>query len=511
MSAYEDTLYDDFPFVTAHPAHVGAIAALFGVPAPDLDTVRMLDVGCALGGHLLPLAELHPDAEFVGIDLSTAQIAEARARADALGLSNVDLRVADLTTVDPASLGRFDVIVCHGVYAWVPREAQLALWTLIRRCLAPNGVAYVSTNVQPGWHLRGIVRGVLGRLVAPGLPDRERVHRAKVALEAWKATLEDRKGAWSEAVLAELRSLERTSDAYLLYEHLAAINEPVWFDHLAADAAAAGLQYLGDAVASDMFRPLPESASAWVDEGGGGDPIARETLTDLLTQRMFRRSLWVHREQLLDRELFGRRLEGLQVACPLASESPVALDDAPAVFSGPAGASVTVDDPLVKAALLELASAWPGGLPFEAVCAQARARLGGAARGADRNHIGRELLDAWSKGLCEIRTAYPAIAPVAGALPTATALARSQALRGDAGCVNLRHMRIALGHTERAVLARLDGAHDRKALAQALVADAEAGRVEVRRRGVPTTDPLVLRAVVEAVLQTLAGAGFLMG
>src|SRR6185295_15692724 len=57
--------------------------------------------------------------------------------------------------------GQFDYIICHGVYSWVPAEIRAKILTICSRNLAPNGVAYVSYNANPGWHMRGMVREIL--------------------------------------------------------------------------------------------------------------------------------------------------------------------------------------------------------------------------------------------------------------------------------------------------------------------------------------------------------------
>ena len=45
-----------------------------------IDTCRVLELGCATGGNLLPMAETLPAAQFVGVDLSDAQIETASAK-----------------------------------------------------------------------------------------------------------------------------------------------------------------------------------------------------------------------------------------------------------------------------------------------------------------------------------------------------------------------------------------------------------------------------------------------
>ena len=107
---------------STHPDRLATIATLFGATPPPVAEASVLELGCARGGNLIPMAVAAPDAHFVGIDLSGRQVDDAREVASKLNLTNIDLRHASILDVD-ASYGEFDYIICHGVYAWVPRES----------------------------------------------------------------------------------------------------------------------------------------------------------------------------------------------------------------------------------------------------------------------------------------------------------------------------------------------------------------------------------------------------
>src|SRR5262249_45705279 len=116
--------------------------------------------GCASGGNLIPMAEGLPGSEFVGIDLSERQVAQGRATVADLGLGNIDLRRLNVLDVAP-DLGRFDYVIAHGGYSWVPAPVREKLLAVCRGHLAPNGVAFVSYNPYPGWHSRQAVREMM--------------------------------------------------------------------------------------------------------------------------------------------------------------------------------------------------------------------------------------------------------------------------------------------------------------------------------------------------------------
>src|SRR5260370_14025547 len=128
-------------------------------PAPVTDC-RVLEIGCGNGANLIPLAYHLPESRFTGIDLAAAPIAAACTMAGELGLSNIDLRVADLRDLGP-EVGEFDYIFAHGLYSWIPAEVRDRLLAVGRQPLAPEGVAFVSYNVYPGRYPRQMIREIL--------------------------------------------------------------------------------------------------------------------------------------------------------------------------------------------------------------------------------------------------------------------------------------------------------------------------------------------------------------
>ena len=91
-ASYDDVPYESHPFPQTHPGRLAAAARLFGLEVPPLRTARVLELGCAAGGNLIPLAARFPEARFVGVDLSQRQIDGGSSRIAALKLSNISLR-----------------------------------------------------------------------------------------------------------------------------------------------------------------------------------------------------------------------------------------------------------------------------------------------------------------------------------------------------------------------------------------------------------------------------------
>ncbi len=96
----------------------------------------VLEAGCGVGAQTLTLARHSPGARIISVDVSAASIAEAKSRADAAGLTNVEFRQGDIFALpfDPES---FDHLFVCFVLEHLSRPVE-ALSTL-KKLLKPGG------------------------------------------------------------------------------------------------------------------------------------------------------------------------------------------------------------------------------------------------------------------------------------------------------------------------------------------------------------------------------------
>ena len=159
--SYDAVPYRRQSYACTHPDRLASLAILLGLTPAPVDRCRVLEIGCASGDNLIPMAQTLPESQFVGIDLSERQIAVGQADIRALGLPNITLRQLDLLDVNAAQFGQFDYIIAHGVYSWVPPAVRDKLLAICQDHLAPSGIAYISYNVYPGWHFVEAVRHMM--------------------------------------------------------------------------------------------------------------------------------------------------------------------------------------------------------------------------------------------------------------------------------------------------------------------------------------------------------------
>ena len=60
----------------ANPFYLRTLSKLVGVDAAPLQSAKILEIGCASGGNIIPFALKYPDSHSLGIDLSKNLIAK---------------------------------------------------------------------------------------------------------------------------------------------------------------------------------------------------------------------------------------------------------------------------------------------------------------------------------------------------------------------------------------------------------------------------------------------------
>lgn len=464
-SSYDEVLYEDYVFPYTQPACVGAVAALFGMRPADPESCRVLELGCGTGANLIPMAYELPGSKFVGIDRSLRQIDHGRETiaCPRLDLTNIDLRPGSILDVKE-DFGRFDYIICHGVYSWVPAEVRERILAVCKANLAPDGVAYVSYNTYPGWHLRGIVRDMMMFHVRKFAEPTERLRQARALLRFLSGCVGDT--PYGSLLRHEADLVDKASDAYLYHDHLEEVNAPVYFSEFAGRAAARGLQLLAEAQPSPLPQNLSAEACSTLDRLSGS-LIEAEQYLDFVRNRAFRRTLLCHDHIRLQRPPRGEAITALYLSGLVqpAVASAEAASARAEEFRGRDG-GVWTDYTALRAALRCLFEAWPAALAFDVLWERVRARVTHLGDG-ERLKLAEALLQCYFARTIDLRLCPPPLAAEAGERPRASALARLQAM-ADRPLCNLRHCAVALHPFDRQVLQQLDGTRDRSALADAL-------------------------------------------
>lgn len=508
------------PLQMTQPDVLAVTAALAGLSPVPVTNCRVLELGCAVGGNLLPMAQGLPGSTFVGIDASPQAIARAQKTATGAGLKNIRFEARDLISL-PADLGPFDYIIAHGVYHQVDIAGREPLLAMIARLLSPEGVAYVNYNVYPGWGAREMFRDIIARHVH-GVTDPKSI-AAKARefigfLDRHAQTASE--GVYATQIRREASLLATVPDDYLVHEYLEASPQAVYFEQFADQLSRSGLAFVGEVrpnpsrrkLAEDLKREQPELTENW---------MKLEQYLDDVQGGFSRRSLLCHADRPVSRVpqtgVIGRLHARCRILPAVNQGNPRSSDPMP--FRFPDGVIVNINDVFVKTILVALASAWPRTLSFDEMVQVIRVdlRYGEmfAAPGSEERVTLMNATDAcYAATLIELHE-HPAVyVQVAGGKPQASALARFQA-RESKSVTNVHHVLIlTLSKVDRLVLAHLNGARDRSALVAVLKAAIAKGILPDSANDPQAAAEVGLHGslenVIEQSLSKLAGDGFLL-
>jgi SAM-dependent methyltransferase len=452
LASYDELPYDSLPLPETQPDFLAAVASLHGFDAPDPSRARVLELGCAQGGNLIPLAWRWPGSDCVGVELSRVQAEAGAAFVSALGLPNVRILHGDLAAL-PDDLGQFDTIIAHGVFSWVPPAVQQALLEVCRRHLSPRGIAYISFNVAAGWEKLQPLRAALIERTSADLPAPQRYRQALRVLDELEAEWRD------PFLLKEIAYLKTAAPSYLFHEYLAEFNAPMPFAEFAAQLDAHGLRYVGEA---GPRRAVVEFKDAWglTPEGMAGRWLDAEAALDDALAIRFRRALIARADAACAQPPQAEALRGLAFYADLGSDEEIDLEaSVEQRFLNPAGNTFPVTLPAMKAAVMALSAAYPGALGYAALRSAASQVL--AEYGAGAAVEDAAFRDALFQ-LVLLHGVMPTVAAGAfavepGERPCANALARQQANSPGWVVSGARHVAMDLDPAGRMLLGMLDG------------------------------------------------------
>ncbi len=481
-SSYDILPYESLSFPRSHPHNLATVATLFGLTPAPVEECRVLELGCAGGGNIIPMAFNLPESSFVGLDLSPRQIEMGQKNVAALRLANIELRDQSISDIGP-DLGTFDYIIVHGVYSWVAEDVRDKILSVCDSNLAANGVAYVSYNTYPGWHMPEALREMMLYHIASFEGPERQTGQARALLNFLHQATADKSNAYSQFLKDEVEVLAKKRDSYIFHEFLEAVNNPVYFHEFVEDAERHGLQYLGEAnVAAMSIEHFPKKIAEKLRLAK--DVIRREQYMDFLLNRRFRATLLCHQAHNLVRHLDPDRLLDLQVssAARLDPEGPDPLASEKVRVVTPRGSGATISwPPRVKAALTNLWRDWPRATPFLQLCDEVREALRSteetaAERKVLDQQLAADLLKLYQAGILDVHRYAPSLASAISERPKATSLVRLQA-RENPWVTNQWHTPVALNPFDRRLVQILDGANDRAALEAEMARLVEAGKL----------------------------------
>lgn len=386
---YDELPYRSLPIEWTAPERLALASLLHGGPRARLDQYRVLEIGCADGANLLPLAYYRRHAEFVGIDGADSQIAIANSRKEALGLPNIEFIQTDFLTAAECLSGQFDFIIAHGVFSWISQDVRDSLLELCAQRLATGGLLYLNYNTYPGWNVRGMVREFLLAQTAGETSLRIRGQRAQEVAAKVVSSLTIGEHPYAQLIANEFRFVCENHVSYVVHEYLAADNHPYWRSDFLELMSQYDLAYVADADFNYASGRIPEELAPRLEK----EQITGRTIddtVDLLCYRQLHSPIFT-KDPWTKQSLSVEEFANLRIASCLA---PYTSEREEGMFKHPSGYEVEAKEEVIRAALTKLHPLWPRGLT-----------VGGLFQ--DVNKVMEDLKLLQRNGLIELRCIEP--------------------------------------------------------------------------------------------------------
>jgi methyltransferase-like protein/SAM-dependent methyltransferase len=497
LSVYDQVLYPAATFPDTHPNRLATVAFLRGMQPAPIKHCRMLELGCGVGSNLTGMAFQLPESEFIGLDLARRPITTGQNFVKDLGLKNIALHAMDVQEATGEQLGRFDYIIAHGVYSWVPQPVRERILAICREMLNPQGVAYISYNAYPGNHLRDLVRGMM-RFHTAGFEDPiEKVGQARGLLR-FLGDSSPKVDYYIATIRAQFeRTLKYTDEAFF-HDDLNEFNQPFYFHEFMTDADRHGLRFLGEARTNELeaskFTP---QVMQRMNELAGAPEVVREQYKDFIRGCSFRETLLCHRELEIAPDLLIERVPELYASCDAAVKGDDGSPDGQTtLFRRSDGMEMEATHPLVSAGLKFLISQWPAAVSFEALLAHARAAITTETHD-EAEIVANALVSGYRIGFLKLQISPPELTNRASERPSVSKLARFQLERGDSA-TNQSHLLLKFPDpVGRRLVQLLDGTRDRQMLTRELIEYVRSGHGEVLENGVRVENMAEVEAILE--------------
>jgi len=457
---YDAVPYPSFVFPQTHPDRLATLASIHGLDAADPSDCKMLELGCGDGMNLIAQAYALPQSSFVGIDLSQVHIDDGNRMIADLGLKNIELKQADVSSINSQNVGKFDFIVAHGLYSWVPDSVREQILRIYNECLAEKGVGYISYNALPGCRLRQIASEIMQYHARLTDDSTEKV-TAGIGMLSFIAASAEEDSLYQHMLRLELENIQERTPSNVFHDDLAELNRPFYFHEFVRDIESKGMQYLceSDPIAISEAKLTPETR-ANLDKISASF-TDREQLKDLIVAKRFRSSLIVRDSCPIDRNFDPKTLDRFLVGSQMEpkNEDLSVSDTSECIFQLEGQKGATVNHPLTKAALMRLRYGWSRSVPFAEMLEQAVSDVPPEFAGDDDIDILRSyLMQMYFAGLVKLRLHQPSFITNISEHPTASPVARMQIARGSTSVTTLNGINLDTeGRTTSHLITLLDG------------------------------------------------------
>ena len=300
-NTYNELLYKSNPFNYTIPALLEAYGRLYGLTPKDSRKARVLELGSSFGGNIITQALYNPESEFIGVDLTAEQVKEGNEVIEKIGLKNIKLLEKNILEINE-DFGKFDYIIVHGVFSWVPDIVKEKIVKICNENLTEEGIAYISYNTYPGWKEPDKVREMMiyANKYFPDFSLGDKTQRGKafisIVADQMKSytDIAEKKGDF----IKQIEEILKMQDYYVGHEYLEVFNNPMYLHEFVDLMRKENLEYVSDvALRLSIASIYNQSTVEKLQQLSQGDHVIKEQCLDYILDTKFRRALICKKSQ----------------------------------------------------------------------------------------------------------------------------------------------------------------------------------------------------------------------
>lgn len=460
-------VYDSFPYAYTHPNSLYALGTIMGLSPSMLAEARILEIGCASGGNIIPIAMQYPHADIVGVDISRQDIDVGQRHITSLGLTNIELKALSIEDFKN-SKAKFDYIICHGVFSWVPEAVQQAILKVIKTQLSDNGLAYISYNTYPGWHGLDAFKHMVKYHTAAFDEVDKKIDQSYALFEFLQKGIANGDSPYAQMLKKEVEFIESHPPSYIEQEFLGENHVPLYFHEFIDKIQQHDLTYVADISLHSMYiEHFPEAVRESL-QSLQHDIVRFEQYVDFILNRRFRRSV-VCKEgsgSSINRKVVPDVVESLYVSSQL---EPIKREGAVISYQREGGKDVFSTDNVIVSSMLQVLHEAKGKtLSVRDLADKTCFLMNSKEQEVIGDNVRGSLLRLYIGGFVSLyaEPLYHITKQVAK--PCVLPFARYQATK-QGWVTNCRHEKVEVGDFERKLLPLCDGTHTKEELVQAFI------------------------------------------
>jgi SAM-dependent methyltransferase len=468
-------IFDSRPNPERHPDRLRVISKLRGLQVAPVSKARILDLGCGTGLDIIAWALQYPEAEFLGIDNDKNFINLGNKLISDLSLKNIKLQEADILDYKVED-NTWDYIISHGVYSWVPDSVQTAILNIITSGLKPTGVASLSYNVLPGWETRRVTQKIIQTFDNQNESPEWRVDNALKSLNRAKLFLNDSASLHSQQIVKEIDSVLRQSGAFIYHELLNLSSVAFYYTEFNDQITKYRLQILGDGDPRKFnITPYDSVTSQQWQEFEQKDFIKINQFMDLLNNTSLRSAVLCKDSVVLSEQPEYSSIFEMFVSSGVRKENEVGEDtNQMAIYAGPAGSTIEINDSRIKYLLNLLSDNWPKSKAVTEIMTNS------SITSNSTKTIYETIGELFLQGIVNISLEPAKLLDKINELPKVYSLAKEQAKLGFAWVTNLHFEFVPISEFDRELIILLDGKLNLLEVTKKLISLIETGQIQVK-------------------------------